>query len=93
MSSCLPGMVPQTDTASWEMKIFVKAKPLAREEKVERVDSSHFVVAVTAPPRDGATNIAIAKALATHFKTSPSRVFLVSGFSSKQKVFETDDTV
>ncbi|PIV45904.1 hypothetical protein COS23_01900, partial [bacterium (Candidatus Moisslbacteria) CG02_land_8_20_14_3_00_36_53] len=32
------------------MKIFVKAKPLAKESKVEKIDDTHFVVSVKEPP-------------------------------------------
>ena len=70
------------------MKIFVKAKPLAREEKVEKIDDLNFVVSVKEPPVQGRANLAIAKALADYFNVAPSQVRLVSGFSSKQKTFE-----
>lgn len=70
------------------MRIFVKAKPNAKEEKVERIDSSHFVVAVKEPPKNGKANEAVAKALAAYFDVAPSRVQLASGFSAKQKIFE-----
>jgi hypothetical protein len=70
------------------MKISVKAKPAAREEKVEKIDDSNFVVSVKEPPVQGRANAAIAKALADYFKVSASQVRLISGFSSKQKVFE-----
>jgi len=70
------------------MKIFVKAKPNAREEKVVKVDETNFVVSVKEPPVQGRANMAIAKALAQYFKVSFSQISLVSGFSSKQKVFE-----
>ena len=70
------------------MRIFVKAKPNAREEKIERVDETHFSVSVKEPPADGRVNEAITKALAGYFGVSPSRVELVSGYASRQKVFE-----
>ena len=70
------------------MKIFVKAKPVAKEEKVEKIDENHFVVAVKEPPKDGRANGAIAKALAEYFEVPQSSLRLVSGFSSRQKVFE-----
>ncbi len=70
------------------MKIFVKAKPNAKEESIKKIDGINFVVAVKEPPRKGKANAAIAKALAGYFDVSPSAVRLVSGFSSKQKVFE-----
>ena len=70
------------------MKIFVKAKPSAKEEKIEKIDEINFIVAVKEPPKDGRANKAIARALALYFNVAPSCVNLVSGFSSKQKVFE-----
>ena len=70
------------------MKIFVKAKPSAKEEKIEKIDEINFIVSVKEPPKQGKANKAIIKALAVYFNISPSGVNLISGFSSKQKVFE-----
>ena len=70
------------------MKIFVKAKPFAKEEKIEKISETNFVVWVKEPPIKGKANRAITKALASHFNVAPSQVNLISGFSSKQKVFE-----
>lgn len=70
------------------MKIFVKAKPSARSEKVEKVDDTHFRVAVKEPAREGRANTAIAKALARNFDIAPSRVKLVRGAASRNKVVE-----
>lgn len=70
------------------MKVNVKAKPNAREEKVKEVEPGVFEVSVKEPPLQGRANAAIAKALAEHFGVSKSQVVLASGFSSKQKVFE-----
>lgn len=70
------------------MKIFVKSKPGAREEKVEKVDDTHYTVSVKAPPERGKANQAIAKALAEHLGVHFVDVVLVSGATSRQKVFE-----
>jgi len=70
------------------LKIFVKAKPNSKIPKCEEIDSSHFAVSVREAPKDGQANITIQEALAEHFGVAPSRVKLVSGFSSKNKVFE-----
>lgn len=70
------------------MKIFVKAKPGASEDKIEQIDSTHFVVFVKAPPVKGSANLAVAKVLAEHFKVPRSNVQMFSGFKSHQKVFE-----
>jgi len=70
------------------MKIFVKAKPNAREATIEKIDETHFNVSVKEPPVQGRANMAITKALADYFKTSSYNIKLISGFASKQKVFE-----
>ena len=72
------------------MKISVKAKLRAKEQSVQEIDETHFVVSVKEPPKQGKANQAIIKALARYFKTAPSNIKLVSGFSSKQKVFEVN---
>ena len=69
------------------MKFFVKARPNSKAESIEKVDDTHFTVAVKEPQVKGRANVAISKALARHFGIAPSRVSLVSSFSSKQKVF------
>ena len=85
------------------MKIFVKAKPLAKEEKIilqqvqdnpeqsrriEKVDETHFIVCVKEPPKQGKANEAIRKELADYFQVPVSQVILQSGFVSKHKVFK-----
>lgn len=70
------------------MKIFVKAKPNSREEKIEKIDDTHFVVSVKAPPIQGMANRAIIKLLADYFKTDVSRVRIVSGAIARNKIVE-----
>lgn len=70
------------------MRIFIKAKPSAHKEKVEKIDETNFVVSVREPPVNGLANLAIAKALSDYLGVSHSNIRLVSGFTSKHKVFE-----
>ncbi len=70
------------------MKIFIKAKPGAREDVVEKIDEIHFIVSVKEPPREGRANRAIMQVLADYFNIASSRVRLVSGFSSREKIVE-----
>ena len=84
------------------MKIIVKAKTKAKEEKVERVEQPTlnlevgkpelvtYKVSVKEAPIGGKANEAIIRALAEYFNTATACVRLVSGQSSKQKVFEID---
>ena len=55
---------------------------------MEKVSEANLIVAVREPPVKGRANAAIQKALAEYFKVSASQVVLVSGFSSKNKIFE-----
>jgi len=73
------------------MKIFVKAKPNAREEKVEKIDDSNYIVSVKELPIKGRANEAIRNALAVYFKTGSSCVKIVSGFSSRNKIIEISE--
>ena len=68
--------------------MWVTAKPRAQTTLVEQTDPTHFVVSVPEPPVEGRANKAIVRALAEHFRVSPSAVRFVSGFTSRQKVFD-----
>ncbi len=70
------------------MKINIKAKPNSRQEKVEKIGENNFTVFVKEPPRQGMANQAIVKALAEYFGVPPSRVRIISGQTSKNKIVE-----
>lgn len=70
------------------MKIFVKAKPNYREEKVEKIDENNFVVCVKEEPVLGKANLAIRNALAVYFKTGTSKVKIISGHTSRNKIID-----
>lgn len=68
------------------MKIFVKAKPMARKESVEKIDNTNFIVWVKEPPKDGKANQAVIKALAEYFGVSQQNVRILIGQTSRQKI-------
>jgi len=70
------------------MKIFVKAKPSTHKEFVEKVDDTHYIVSVREPPVNGLANLAIRKALSDYFHVPQLGVRLVTGFTSRNKIFE-----
>ncbi len=72
------------------MRIFVKAKPSSKTESVKKLDDENFIISVKEPPYEGRASNAIIRALAEHFGVSPSQIRLVSGFTSKQKIFEIE---
>lgn len=69
-------------------QIFVKAKPNAKKESIEKIDDTHFLLSVKEPAKEGRANEAVVKILAEYFDVPVSRIHLVSGFSSRQKKFE-----
>lgn len=70
------------------MKINVKAKPNSREEKVDKIDENNYMVSVKEMPEKGKANEAIRNALAVYFKIASSRVKIISGYSSRNKIIE-----
>jgi len=73
------------------MRISIKAKPAAKRTEVRAETGptgEYFVVAVTEPPREGRANRAIVEALAEYFKVPVSRVRIISGFTSREKIVE-----
>lgn len=70
------------------MQIFVKVKPMAYENKVEKIDDTHFTVSVKEPPQNGLANKGIVRNLAEYFKVASSRVVIKKGFTSKNKTVE-----
>jgi uncharacterized protein (TIGR00251 family) len=69
------------------MKIQVKVKPNSRIAEVSREGYS-FIVKVKEPPKEGKANQAVIKLLAEHFNVPQSRVRILSGFKSRNKVIE-----
>ena len=82
------------------MKLIVKVKTKAKFEKVERVGQPSlglekgkeelvtYKVSVKEAPVAGRANEAVIKALAAYFDVAPARVTLLTGQTSKQKIFE-----
>ncbi|MDE2001496.1 MAG: DUF167 domain-containing protein [Patescibacteria group bacterium] len=77
------------------MRIFVKVKPNAREEGIAKEivqtltgEETWYTVRIKALPVEGKANEALVRLLADHFKTTPSRVRIISGKTSSRKVVE-----
>lgn len=73
------------------MKIFVKVRPSAKAEKVEKVGENDFAVSVKEPPKEGKANDAVIKLLAKYFGVSKSAVNIFSGKALRQKIVEISD--
>lgn len=73
------------------MRIFIKAKPNSKRPRVEKISLNTFLVEVKEPPLDGKANKAVIKAVAEFFNIAPSKIKMVLGQSSKQKILEIPD--
>ncbi len=77
------------------MKIWVKVRPGAGREAVEDLGvgeggTPEYKVWVRETPERGAANKAVIRALAEYFKVAKSRVSILSGHTSSQKVIKID---
>lgn len=70
------------------MKISVKVKPNARKEGLEKVDDVHYIVSVKEPPTEGRANYAVTRVIAEYLDIGISRVNIISGHSSRNKIIE-----
>lgn len=70
------------------MKIFVRVKPAAKEEKIEKAQDGSFIIAIKEPPEKGKANDALIKKIAEYFSLPKSSVIIKSGFSSMKKILE-----
>jgi len=70
------------------MRIFIKVKPNSKIERIKEIDPIHFEIFTKFPPREGKANAAVIDALARHFNISKSRIKILFGAKSKQKIFE-----
>ncbi len=68
------------------MKISVKVKPNAKQTQVEQAGPNRFLVQVKAPPQENKANRELIEALAKHFGLPKSRISILSGLKSKQKI-------
>ena len=70
------------------MRIKVKVIPRASRNAIEKLREGSFKVWVTVAPEKGKANDKVIELLALEFEISKSKVLLVSGPTSSQKVFE-----
>lgn len=70
------------------MRISVKAKPGAKEEKVEKIGEFDYKVSVKEPPVKGKANEAVIKALAEYFKIPIKNVRIIAGPASRNKIVD-----
>jgi len=70
------------------MKIIAKVKAHSKEERVEKTGKGEFNIWVKAPATEGRANEAVREALSGYFGVAKSRVEILKGHTSKNKVIE-----
>lgn len=76
--------------ADGEGRLAVKVTPGARMEALEIVDS-RLLAKVRAKPEDGKANVAVLNLLARALGIAASRLRLLRGATSREKLFQLDD--
>ena len=69
------------------MKISVRVKPQAREEKIEKKGENNYLVWVKAKAIEGKANQAVIKILSEYFDITKDRVILIKGKKARDKIF------
>jgi hypothetical protein len=70
------------------LKISVRVKPNAKQEKTEKIGERDFSVWVKEKPQEGKANRAVIKALAEYFGIPQADVVLLRGQTAREKCFE-----
>lgn len=70
------------------MKITIKAKVHARENRVEEIDNENLIVHVKEVPEKGKANWAILKLVAKHYGVPTTQVRIITGRTSSKKLLE-----
>jgi len=71
-------------------RVAVRVKPGSKTTGIEQ-DAQGLLLRVRERAVEGAANEACIRALAEHFKLAPSRITLVRGAHSRQKLFDIDE--
>lgn len=70
------------------MRISVRVKAGSRVEKIEKIADTEFTVYVRAQPQEGKANEAVVEALCDYFDLPKSRITIIKGHTSKNKIIE-----
>lgn len=70
------------------MKIEVVVHPNSKNPRVEKDTIGLIHIYVNAPPLEGKANKAVVESLANFLKAKKSKIILVKGEKSKNKIFE-----
>lgn len=70
------------------MKIGVRVVPGAKVEQIQPSIGDDLKIWVKGKPKEGEANLCVIELLAKHFSVPKSRVRIVSGYKSRNKIIE-----
>lgn len=70
------------------MKYNIRVIPRSSRNSIEEVSSNTYKVRLTAAPIDNEANIKLIKLLSEHFDVAKTRIKIVSGLTSKNKIVD-----
>ncbi len=73
------------------MKIKVKVKPNAKKNEVKKIEEDFYEIRVTVIPEKGKANKKVIELLSKELKIPKSRIKLIRGETSKEKIFEIEN--
>lgn len=72
------------------MNISVKVKPNSKEEKIEKISDSEFLLWVKSAPKENKANQAAVALLSEYFDIPKTRIAIIRGQKSKNKIVSID---
>ena len=70
------------------MKISIKIKLKSKIEKIEKIKDNFFEIYIKEPPIKEKANKKIIEIISDYFKVSSSKIKIVSGLKSRNKIIE-----
>ena len=72
------------------MNISVKVKPNSKEEKIEKISDSEFLLRVRSAPKENRANRSAIALLGEYFDIPKTRIAIIRGQKSKNKIVSID---
>ncbi|MFN3910094.1 MAG: DUF167 domain-containing protein [Candidatus Anstonellaceae archaeon] len=73
------------------MNIKVFLKPNSKKQKIEKIAENEFRVFVKSPAVENKANLELLELLGDYFKVSKSKIFILHGLKSKNKIINILD--
>ena len=70
------------------MKIQIKVQPRSSREEILKINENSYKIYMHKPAVDGMANKHLIEMITTHFKTKKSKVRILNGMKSRNKIIE-----